>query len=213
MPKLPGFAQKSFARDRTHATERRSYRSRSGIRVGEKRETEALVDDRDVFNRLFERHGAALSAFLRGLTRDGNGDGHEAEDIFQDVAARVWKALKTNATPRVERAWILTIAYRAFLDHRAKNPGSREFREEEHFLSSPRRDREGDPVALAELAENKRRIDSAVAELSEPLRAVVLSHYAGGLSLRDVAETLEISVGTVKSRLNAALEQLRRRLS
>lgn len=128
-----------------------------------RREIEALSDDRDVFKTLFERHGAALAAFLRGLGRDG----HEAEDVFQDVAARAWKALRMNVKPKHERSWLLTIAYRAFLDHRAKNPEPREFREEEHYRSSTRLDR-GDPVALAELAETKRLIDAAVAELSEP---------------------------------------------
>jgi RNA polymerase sigma-70 factor, ECF subfamily len=38
-------------------------------------------------------------------------------------------------------------------------------------------------------------------------------HYTGGLSLREIAKALGISVGTVKSRLNSGLEQLRRRLS
>ena len=56
-------------------------------------------------------------------------------------------------------------------------------------------------------------VADAVAELSQATRSVVTLHYTGGLSLREVAKTLGISVGTVKSRLNSALEQLRRRLS
>ena len=56
-------------------------------------------------------------------------------------------------------------------------------------------------------------VEDAVADLSPATRSVITLHYTGGLSLREVARTLGISVGTVKSRLNAGLEQLRRRLS
>ncbi|MEJ7640517.1 MAG: sigma factor-like helix-turn-helix DNA-binding protein, partial [Singulisphaera sp.] len=57
-----------------------------------------------------------------------------------------------------------------------------------------------------------RLVNEAVAGLSPPLRAVVVLHYTGGLSLRQVAAATGASIGTVKSRLNAGLERLRRRL-
>jgi RNA polymerase sigma-70 factor, ECF subfamily len=42
---------------------------------------------------------------------------------------------------------------------------------------------------------------------------VIVLHYTGGLSLRETAEAIGVSVGTVKSRLNSGLQHLRRRLS
>lgn len=66
---------------------------------------------------------------------------------------------------------------------------------------------------LTERRERCGIVEDAVAELSPATRSVVTLHYTGGLSLREIAKTLGISVGTVKSRLNSGLEQLRRRLS
>ena len=49
-----------------------------------------------------------------------------------------------------------------------------------------------------------------MSELSPPLRSVIALHYTGALSIREVARAMDLSSGTVKSRLNAALEMLRR---
>jgi RNA polymerase sigma-70 factor, ECF subfamily len=69
-----------------------------------------------------------------------------------------------------------------------------------------------DPVAIAERVERAGLVNEAVAGLSPPLREVVVLHYTGGLSLRQVAAATGVSIGTVKSRLSAGLEQLRRRM-
>jgi len=50
---------------------------------------------------------------------------------------------------------------------------------------------------------------AAVRQLSEPLQAVVLLRYYGEMSIAEVAETLKISPGTVKSRLFSATLKLR----
>ena len=71
---------------------------------------------------------------------------------------------------------------------------------------------DGEPVAVAERAERVLLLNRAVSGLSPRLREVVVLHYTGGLSLRQVAAATGVSIGTVKSRLNAGLEQLRRRL-
>jgi RNA polymerase sigma-70 factor (ECF subfamily) len=102
----------------------------------------------------------------------------------------------------------MTIAYRQFLDHRARQPVHAPLLEHDAL----KRDWSvTDPAMHAGRSEEGRMLDQAVQELPEPLRCVVVLHYTGGLSLRETAERIGISVGTVKSRLNAGLEQLRRR--
>jgi RNA polymerase sigma-70 factor, ECF subfamily len=104
----------------------------------------------------------------------------------------------------------MTIAYRVYLDHRVRLRGARTVWEEEPI------ERGGgirDPAVLTEQKEQCGLLEAAVAEISPATRAVIVLHYTGGLSLRQVAAAMDISVGTVKSRLNAGLEQLRRRLS
>ena len=73
--------------------------------------------------------------------------------------------------------------------------------------------RDQDPAVLTERRERRGMVEDAVAELSPATRSVITLHYTGGLSLKEVAGVLGISVGTVKSRLGAGLEQLRKELS
>ncbi len=166
-----------------------------------------MATDRETFLDLLDRHGAGALGMLRRLC----GNGHDAEDVFQDVAVRVWKHLGERPRLRDDRAWLLTIAYRAYLDHQARRPPTHvPLFDDDDALARAGADR--DPVAVAERAERARLVNEAVAGLSPPLRAVVVLHYTGGLSLRQVAAATGASIGTVKSRLNAGLERLRRRL-
>ena len=65
---------------------------------------------------LFDAHGQALWAIARKLCRHQQ----DAEDVFQDTAARVWKHLAGRPQIVNRRAWLMTIAYRVFLDQRKK---------------------------------------------------------------------------------------------
>lgn len=164
-----------------------------------------VATDRETFERMVDEHGAATLALLRRLC----GSLHDAEDVFQDVAVRMWRNLHARPRLRNPRAWLMTVAYRAFLDHQARQTTHQSFLEDE----SPARGRRGDdPVALAEHSERCRMLEDAVLALSPPLRSVIVLHYTGGLSLREVAAATGISVGTAKSRLNAGLERLRREM-
>ena len=166
-----------------------------------------MATDREIFLGLVDEHGAEVMAFLRRLC----GRGHDAEDLFQDVALRVWRNLGSRPTLRNPRGWLMTIAYRVFLDHQAQTPKLAALLDNEDL--SGREWRDHDPAVLTERRERRGIVADAVAELSPATRSVVALHYTGGLSLREIARALGISVGTVKSRLNSGLEQLRRRLS
>ncbi len=73
-------------------------------------------------------------------------------------------------------------------------------------------DRQANPAAAAQRLEQQTQVEAAVQELPETLRPVVVLHYSGGLSLRQVAAAMDLHVGTVKSRLNSALVQMRARV-
>jgi RNA polymerase sigma-70 factor (ECF subfamily) len=165
-----------------------------------------MATERETFLALVDRHGAGALAMLRRLC----GNGHDAEDVFQDVAVRVWKHMGERPRLRDDRAWLMTIAYRAYLDHRARRPPAHAPLFDDEAAGRSGSDR--DPVAIAERTERAGQVNEAVAGLSPTLREVVVLHYTGGLSLRQVATATGASIGTVKSRLSAGLEQLRRRL-
>ena len=162
--------------------------------------------DRETFAALVDEHGGAVLAMLRRLC----GNPHDADDLFQDVAVRVWRHLGLRPIVRNPRAWLLTIAYHVYIDHQADRRCHAALVDNDQALARGTSD--GDPVAIAERAERAQLVNKAVGELSPPLRSVIALHYTGGLSLRQVATTIGVSVGTVKSRLSAGLEQLRRRL-
>ena len=68
------------------------------------------------------------------------------------------------------------------------------------------------PDHLAEHAEIQQQVRDAIQELNFNQRVVVVLHYLSGLSLEEIAEILDCPVGTIKSRLYYARENLRRRL-
>ncbi len=145
-------------------------------------------------------------AMLRRLC----GNTHDADDVFQDVAARVWRNIGSRPRLKSPRAWLMTVAYRQFLDHRARRPIHASLSDHD---SHARDWSVVDPLTLAERSDEVGRLDQAVKELPEILRSVIVLHYSGGLSIRETAKAIGISAGTVKSRLNSGLEHLRRRLS
>lgn len=150
------------------------------------------------FLELLDAHGPMLMAMLRRLC----GSHHEAEDVFQETAVRVWRGFSGRPKLRNPRGWVMTIGYRAFLDTRKRHMRS-------ECLQDRVDERHGLPSDLAEKSEDCDRVRIAMADLPEPIREVVTLHYVGGLSLSQTAVAMEISEGTVKSRLNTALNRLR----
>lgn len=154
-------------------------------------------DERE-FLAMFEAHGGVLLATLRRLC----GNPHDAADLFQETAVRVWRNFGRRPTLRSPRGWLLTIGYRAFLDDRRRAPNH-------DCLVDPVDQRVGSPVRQAERAEWQSRVNAAIDRLEPVARQVVVLHYTGGLTLRQTAVATGLPVGTVKSRLNAALNKLR----
>ena len=158
---------------------------------------------KDRFLDYLESHGPALVGLLRRLCR---GRSCDVDDLFQETAMRIWRHFSDRPILRNPRAWILTIGYRAFLDHLQHNP----FHEPMPDSIDPRGE---SPIAIAERLDTQHAIDTQVAQLPEAIRQVVILHYQGDLTLRQTAEAMGIAGGTVKSRLNSALQTLRSELT
>jgi RNA polymerase sigma-70 factor (ECF subfamily) len=158
----------------------------------------AMDSDRRKFVALLESHGPALLGMLRRLCRNA----HDADDVYQDTAMRVWRHFPQRPRLRNPKSWLMTIAYRAFVDHHER-------RRKHEPLIEPADQRGEGPEAQAEKAEWSQRIAAALEALSPAIRQVVVLHYSGGLTLRETAAAMDVSIGTVKSRLNSGLEALR----
>ena len=158
--------------------------------------------DREASRELIRIHHQAVFSYLRRLCSDAA----LAEDLTQETYARAWSAV--GGLRRVEslRAWLLTIARNQFLQLVRKRGAQETPIDDAPDPADPA------PSALAAAADAQRdaRLHDAVDRLEPGLRETVALHYFQELSLREVGSVLGLPTGTVKSRLNRALDSLRR---
>ncbi len=147
------------------------------------------------------------------------GNPEDASDITQDTFLRAWEQLPKLNAPEAFRNWLLTITVNLCRSHFRKEPppteslgelveGEGAEGETEVQVADERVDIE---EAVLE-RERVRLVRRAVSELPLAFREVVVLHYFEGLEVADIAKILRVPVGTVKSRLARAREQLRRKL-
>lgn len=161
---------------------------------------------------LMDRHKAAVHGYLLRLT----GRPDAAEDLFQEVFLKLVKNPGAYNEREKFKAWLFTVARNSAMDL---------FRRESARGEVPLYG-EGDkpgPADFAASAEpgpaeaycNKalgERIEEALAGLSEDQReAFYLRHYSG-LSFKEIADMLNVPIGTVLARMSRAAAQLRKKL-
>lgn len=146
--------------------------------------------------------------WLRPYLRSVLTDQHLADEVMQEVFLLIFRKLRFLHQPRAYRAWVYRTATRQAFRHINKqrsHPGSRASADD--LDEVPATPQEGPPDA-AWLA----RCRSELQTLPPNTRAVIVLHYFEGLSIRQVADVLDIATGTAKSRLASGLALLRERL-
>jgi RNA polymerase sigma-70 factor, ECF subfamily len=154
---------------------------------------------------IVERHHYALVGFLYRMT---GGDRTLAQDLAQETFLRVIHAIQQYQYPRPFKPWLYMIATNIARDtfKRADTRRAADMPDDEHLLSDERPEE-----ALVEVDE-ERRVAQALLKLPDHQREVVILRYYQELSLAEIAEALDIPVGTVKSRLSIGLDRLRETL-
>ena len=158
-------------------------------------DTEALRD-------LYDRFGTILF----GLAYRTLGDRQLAEDCIQEVFVTVWRnAGRYDSSRALVTTWLFTIVRNKAVDavRWQSRRGADPLPEEWSFGESP------DSADIAAAAENGERIAAALAELPTPQLEVLSLTYFEGLTNSEIAERLDVPLGTVKGRLRLALERLR----
>jgi RNA polymerase sigma factor (sigma-70 family) len=136
------------------------------------------------------------------------GNAADAEDAAQDAFLKAWRALRRFRQGAPFRPWLLQI-----VANEARNRRRSAGRRAHLALRAATEETSGDaapsPEASLLSAEARETLLAAVNELPEDQRNVIALRFFVGLSEAEVAETLSLPTGTVKSRSARALERLR----
>jgi RNA polymerase sigma-70 factor (ECF subfamily) len=136
------------------------------------------------------------------------GNASDAEDSAQDGFVKAWRALGRFRDGAPFRPWLLRIVANEARNRR-RSAGRRAHLALRAATEQPSGDAAPSPEAAYLSAEQRQQLMAAVNELPEGQRTVISLRYFVGLSEREVAETLGVREGTVKSRTSRALDRLR----
>jgi RNA polymerase sigma-70 factor (ECF subfamily) len=185
------------------------------------------LSDEELMNRYREEgHAACFSELVHRYERELYrylarylGDPSAAEDVFQNTFLQVHLKRGLFENGRPFRPWLYAIATHQAVDALRK-AGRHPTVSLDQRVSSSRSESEAGnlidllvshkdgPLASLEESERQQWVRDSVAKLPEALRQTLILAYHQDLKYREIAEVLGIPVGTVKSRLHAALEKL-----
>jgi len=175
---------------------------------GRTAETELALDlEKAALRREFEQRleecGTLAFRIARGVLRNTA----DAEDVALEAMLRSYRRFARLRDRSRFRAWLVRISFRLALDH-GRSMHRRQQRETAWAIDVPKPTAE-DIAASNEFA---RRLQKAMGALPEKSQLVLLLTNIDGHSLEEVAELLQLPVGTVKSRLHSARKQLAEKL-
>jgi RNA polymerase sigma-70 factor (ECF subfamily) len=172
-----------------------------------------LVADNDLINGCKKGDPSAFEALVRkyqdrtyNLCRYMLQDPRDAQDAAQDVFLKAYRGLKDFRPDASIYTWLYRIAVNTCLDYR-KTSRRHEFRSEP--LTDELPSDEPLPEGVYESLEGLPSVRLALQKLPEKLRAAILLREMEELSYEEIAKVLGTSVGTVKSRISRAREELR----
>jgi RNA polymerase sigma-70 factor, ECF subfamily len=187
----------------------RPWRGRAGQQQQQDDSLDAVLGqvargDEAAFERLYDRVAGVVFGVVRRVVRDPA----QSEEVAQEVLVEVWRTA-TRFDPSQGKAltWILTMAHRRAVD-RVRSAQAAADREER--VGKLERTPAFDEVAeVVETKLEQEQVRRALAQLTPLQREAVTLAYYGGHTYREVAELLDVPLGTVKTRLRDGLIRLR----
>lgn len=162
----------------------------------------------------FESLMTAYENRIYSLALRSTGSEQDAADITQEVFLRAWKNLDSFRGDSSLSTWLYRVTSNLCVDFARKKAaeGMPSSIDDEESPAADLADssRMAQPEAAAENSELREELQFALAQLSEEHRRVVLLRDVAGMTYTDIARTLGLEEGTVKSRLARARASLRK---
>jgi RNA polymerase sigma-70 factor (ECF subfamily) len=178
----------------------------------------STVDDETLVRLIVQARAEALSELYDRYSRlvfslalNSVGNPATAEEITQDVFLRVWqRARQYNAGRAKVSTWLTSITRHRAIDQLRR----RSSRPEQHSvtwaeLAPGAEPAVNDPEHAASLTMERERVRAAIAQLPEEQKQVLALAYFQGLTQSQIAETLDLPLGTVKTRIRLGMQKLR----
>lgn len=132
----------------------------------------------------------------------------DPHDILQDVSVLIWTHLHTVRSPeKTFPSWLYRVTQREIMRRRRRAWVRRVMLMD---ATPERGDTAAGPERMAQMSESARLVEAVLEKLPDAQREVMVLHELEGLNQREVAELLDVKLGTVKSRLRLARARFER---
>lgn len=173
---------------------------------------QCLAGRREAFGQLVERYQHRLyHGLLHAL-----GSAEDAQDIAQEAFVHAFEKLASFKGEAAFYSWLFRIALNASVSARRKTrrmAASVETRRDESGLEPTDENPASEPSYAMDVADRQRLVRQALAELSDEFRTALVLKEMDGMSYEEIAEVIEVPLGTVRSRIHRARLELRAKLS
>ncbi|MDA1015780.1 MAG: sigma-70 family RNA polymerase sigma factor [Planctomycetota bacterium] len=170
-----------------------------------------LAGDPDAFGRLVVRYQDRLINSLVKLV----GSAHEAADVAQDAFVHAFQKLATFQGRSAFYTWLFRIAFNASVSRQRKrkrvNASIDAFRDDTGIEPTDWR-RDSQPSFSMELNEQQQIVQEALSTLPEDFRVALVLKEMEGFKYEEIASIVGCPVGTVRSRIHRARQELREKL-
>lgn len=167
--------------------------------------------DRSAFDTLVRNYERRAYQYAFRLTRNED----MAADVVSDAFVRVYSALKSFRGQSAFGTWLYRIVTNCYLDRKKRNKDSRNVSLDSNFdaevpgVERQVSDGADGPSELAERSAREESVQAALESMPDYQKAMLVMYHVEALSYEDIAEALDLPIGTVKSRLNRARVALR----
>ncbi len=173
----------------------------------------AIEGDEAAYTKLLENYRGAIYNLIYKMVRNRE----ETEDLVQEAFMKAFKALPSFNEDYAFSTWLYKIAINNCIDHMRKK------RLKTYSMNRPVQSRDGEldrefpdtsmsPDKNILSSEKARILEAAIAELPENYRVVIILRHAEEKSYEEIAQILNLPLGTVKARIFRAREMLKRKL-